>query len=332
MRPFVPFFRNPHLLTIAGNFWPRAIDERRFPTREVLYDTEPGTRVLIHENRPEGEARGPGGAVGEVLLHHGLEGSSRSGYMISLAQCLLEAGYAVHRINMRSCGGTEHLTDTLYHSGLTGDVRTILERFRAEGRGPCFLVGFSLGGNVSLKLAGEMGEEARGLLAGICAVSTPIDLHACVRRLAALENRIYERRFMRGLRARYRRRHLSDPRRFPIEGLERTRTIFEFDDRFTAQAFGFGDAPNYYATQSALRFLDGIRLPVLMVQAEDDPLIPFSIYERPEVKENPYIRLVRVGAGGHLGFIARARPRFWLDGVVRDWLEELRNKAPLRTV
>lgn len=326
MRPFVPFFRNPHLLTIAGNFWKRAIDELRFPTRDVLYDTEPGTRVLIHENRPEGEA------LGEVFLHHGLEGSSRSGYMISLAQCLLEAGFAVHRINMRSCGGTEHLTDTLYHSGLTQDVRLILERFRAAGRGPCFLVGFSLGGNVTLKLAGELGEAARGLLAGVCAVSTPIDLHACVRRLAALENRIYEKRFMRGLRARYRRRHLNDPQRFPIDGLENTRTIFEFDDRFTAKAFGFGDAPNYYATQSALRFLDGIRLPALMVQAADDPLIPFSIFERPEVKGNPHIRLVKVGSGGHLGFIAREKPRFWLDPLLRDWMLEVRNKGRVATV
>ena len=326
MRPFIPFFRNPHLLTIAGNFWKRSIDERRFPERAVLYDTEPGTRVLIHENRPPGEA------LGEVFLHHGLEGSSRSGYMISMAQCLLEAGFAVHRINMRSCGGTEHLTPTLYHSGLTQDVRMILERSRGEGRGPCFLVGFSLGGNVSLKLAGELGEAARGLVAGVAAVSTPIDLYECVKRLAAPENRIYEWRFMRGLKARYRRRHLSDPRRFPIDGLERTRTIFEFDDRFTAPAFGFGGALNYYGTQSALRFLTGIRAPVLMVQAEDDPLIPFSLFARPEVVENPWIRLVKVASGGHLGFIARDTPRFWLDPLVRDWLLEVRNKGGLPAV
>ncbi len=326
MRPFIPYFKNPHLLTIAANFWRRAIDEQRYPTRAVLYDTEPGTRILVHENRPAGEARG------EVFLHHGLEGSSRSGYMVSLAQCLLEAGYAVHRINMRSCGGTEHLTGTLYHSGLTQDVRAVLERFRAEGKGPRYLIGFSLGGNVALKLAGEMGEAAQGLLDGVCAVSTPIDLHACVRRLAAIENRIYELRFMRGLRARYRRRHLADPGRFPIEGLEQTRTIFEFDDRFTAKAFGFGDAPNYYATQSAIRFVGGIRVPALLVQAQDDPLIPFEIYGSPEIRENPRIRLLAVASGGHVGFIARQRPRFWLDEVLLDWIEELRNKGPAAIV
>jgi len=314
------------LLTIAGNFWRRDIDETRFPTRVVIYPTQPGTRVLVHENRPDGTA------LGEVFLHHGLEGSSRSGYMLSMAQCLLESGFAVHRINMRSCGGTEHLTDTLYYSGLTEDVSCLLERFRAGGRGPCFLVGFSLGGNVSLKLAGELGQSARVLLAGVCAVSTPIDLHACVRRLDSGENWIYARRFVRSLLARYRRRNQENPERFPLDGIDRTRTVFDFDDRFTSKAFGFGDAPNYYATQSALRFLDGIGIPVLMVQAKDDPLIPFSIFESDAVSRNPWIQLVTPEHGGHLGFIARRRPRFWLDPLIRDWIQELRNKGWTATV
>ena len=320
MRPFDPLFRNPHLATIAGNFWRRAIDESRFPTRSVLYQTEPGTEVRVEENRPAGAVRG------EVLLHHGLEGSSRSGYLVSLAHALAEAGYAAHRINMRSCGGTEHLTGTLYHSGLTTDVRAILERWRAEGRGPRFLVGFSLGGNVSLKLAGELGEAARELLSGVCAVSTPLDLHACVMRLAAPENRLYEKRFVRSLKARYRRRHAGDGERFPLDGLEQTRSVIEFDDRFTSKAFGFGDARNYYATQSALGFVERIRIPTLLVQAEDDPMIPFAIFNSPEVRLNPAIRLLATPHGGHLGFLSRRKPRFWLDGVVTEWLDGFLNK------
>lgn len=320
MRPFLPFFRNPHLSTLAGNFWKRAIDEARFPTRAVLYPTEPGTQILIHENRP------PGAALGEVFLHHGLEGSSASGYMVSLAQSLLEAGFAVHRINMRSCGGTEALTPTLYHSGLTQDVRTVLERFRQENRGPRFLIGFSLGGNVTLKFAGELGEAAADLVTAVCAVSTPIDLHACVRRLGAKENWVYEQRFVRGLKARYRRRHLAYPDRFPLDGIDQVRTVFEFDNRFTSKAFGFGDAPNYYATQSALRFLGGIRVPTLMIQSKDDPMIPYPLFEGPEVRGNPHIRLIPTDHGGHLGFIARERPRFWLDLILRDWLMDVRNK------
>lgn len=322
LRPFIPFFRNPHLLTIAGNFWPRAIDEARFPAHSVIYETEPGTCVLIHEHRPAGDS------CGEVLLHHGLEGSSASGYMISMAQCLLEAGFTVHRLNMRSCGDGEKLTDTLYHSGLTQDVRAVLAKWQAAGRGPRFLVGFSLGGNVTLKFAGEMGESASELVTGVCAVSTPIDLHACVRRLGARENVLYARRFIHSLCARYRRRHAAHPERFPLDGIDSTHTIFDFDDRFTAKAFGFGDAPNYYATQSAMQFLGGIRVPALVVQAQDDPLIPYSIYESGAVRDNPWIELLTPEHGGHLGFIAKDKPRFWLDPIVRDWIVRTRGGAP----
>ncbi len=117
MRPFVPFFRNPHLLTIAGNYWRRELDTERFPVEAKLYTTEPGVRVLVHSQRPEGER------AAELILVHGLEGSSEAGYARSLAQAALEAGCAVHRFNMRSCGGTEHLSGTtLYHSGQTGDL------------------------------------------------------------------------------------------------------------------------------------------------------------------------------------------------------------------
>lgn len=326
MRPFLPFFRNPHLATIASNFWRRAIDESRFPTREVLYDTEPGTRVLVHENRP------PGPVKGEVLLQHGLEGSSASGYMVSLAQALCETGFAAHRVNMRGCGGSEHLTSTLYHSGLTADLIAILRRFHDEGRGPCFLAGFSLGGNVTLKLAGELGEDARDLLTGVAAVSTPVDLHECVRRIDDRENWIYQQRFVRSLCARYRRRHASNPAGFPLDGIEKTRSIFEFDDRFTAPHFGFGNAANYYKTQSSLQFVPAIRVPTLMVQAVDDPLIPYKLFSHNGIRRNPAVRFMPVPHGGHLGFIAKNPPRFWLDPVLIHWFESLRNNTPFRSV
>jgi hypothetical protein len=317
LKPFVPLYPSAHFLTLAGNFWPRSIDEQRYPTRAVLYPTEPGTQILVHENRPPWKARG------EVFLLHGLEGSSSSGYLISIAQRLVSAGFAAHRVNMRSCGGTEHLTPTLYHSGLTIDPRLILERFRDEKRGPRFLVGFSLGGNVTLKLAGELGDSAFHLLTGACAVSTPIDLHACVRRLDHPSNWLYEQKFIRSLRNRYRRRHQQEPDRFPIDGLEDAETIFDFDDRFTAKHFGFGTAPNYYATQSAINFIPGIRLPTLMIQAKDDPMIPFDLFESEAVRGNPAVRLLASDHGGHLGYIARSRPRFWLDEVILDWIETL---------
>jgi predicted alpha/beta-fold hydrolase len=221
---------------------------------------------------------------------------------------------------MRSCGGTEHLTPTLYHSGLTADLRTLLESFRAQGRGPLFIAGYSLGGNLVLKLAGELGERARGLLAGVCAVSTPIDLQACVRAIGKRSNWVYEQRFVKRLCERYRRKHLSDPDRFPIDGIGQVRTIYEFDDLCTARAFGFGDAATYYRTQSSLQFLPSIRVPALLVQAQDDPMIPFGIFTRDEVRSNPNLTLVATPHGGHLGFISRELPRFWADEVLTDWI------------
>lgn len=313
---FEPFFRNAHLSTLAGNFWKRAIDESRFPTREVVYPTDGGTSVLVHENRPAGEARA------EVVLVHGLEGSSQSGYMVSLAQALCENGIASHRLNMRGCGGSELLTPTLYHSGLTIDALSVLRRLRSESSVPLFLAGFSLGGNLTLKLAGELGSAAAGLVSGFIAVSTPIDLAECVRRIDSRENFLYQKRFVRSLCRRYRRRHTARPELFPLNDLDRIRTIYDFDDQFTAPHFGFGTAANYYRTQSALNFVAGIRIPTLAVQAQNDPMIPFPLYSDPRLTGNPAIELLAVPHGGHLGFINRRQPRFWLDPVIIHWITE----------
>jgi predicted alpha/beta-fold hydrolase len=326
LRPFTPIFRNPHLLTIAGNFWPRPLDERRFPVESRLFETEDGVRVLAQSQKPEGPVRG------EIVLLHGLEGSSDGGYMRSLAHSALEHGYAVHRVNMRGCGGTESLCSTLYHAGLTGDLREILRVLRAEGRGPVFVCGFSLGGNVVLKLAGELGESAADYLAAVAAVSTPIDLAACVRRLGARENRIYEWRFLSRMKERLRERHRHRPELFPIDALERIRSVYEFDDLLTAPAFGFGNAPNYYGTQSAIQFVDRIRIPTLLVQAKDDPLVPFEIFSHPAIAGNPCIDLLAVDHGGHLGFLSSGRGyRFWIDQVLMDWVE-MRDKVETASV
>ena len=317
MRPFVPFFRNPHALTIAGNYWRRELNDRRFPVEANLYATEPGVQVLVHSQRPEGEP------VAELILVHGLEGSSDAGYARSLAQAALEAGCAVHRFNMRSCGGTEHLSGTtLYHSGQTGDLLSVIGQLQA--RAPLFVVGFSLGGNVALKLAGELGESAAALIAGVAAISTPIDLAACVRELQQPSNFIYSSRFLRRLKERIRRKDQATPGLFRLDQLDRVKTIYDFDDRFTAPSFGFGTADNYYATQSSNQFLERIRIPALLVHAKDDPLIPFEVYRHPAFERNLRLRLLAVEHGGHLGFIARTKPRFWLDEVLLDWVLESR--------
>jgi uncharacterized protein len=320
LAPFIPFFRNPHFLTIAGNYWQRRLDEKRFPVRARLYETEPGVQVLVHSQTPFEPP------AGQLILVHGLEGSSAAGYARSLAQAALEAGYAVHRYNMRSCGGTEHLSGTtLYHSGQTSDLLAVIRQL--QGQSPIFLAGFSLGGNVVLKLAGELGESARELIAGVAAVSTPIDLAACVRQLDRPANFIYSNRFLSRLKQRVRLKERLTPGLFPIENLDRVKSVYQFDDQFTALNFGFGTADNYYATQSSKHFLDRIRIPTLMVQAKDDPMIPFEVYNHPAFSQNPCLRLLAVEHGGHLGFVAKGKPRFWLDPVLVQWIGEVRNKV-----
>lgn len=321
MRSFVPLFRNAHLTTFAGNYWRRRLDEKRFPVQAKLCETEPGVQVLVHSQHP---AEAP---AAELILVHGLEGSSEAGYARSLAQAALEAGFAVHRYNMRSCGGTEHLSGkTLYHSGQTGDLLAVLRQH--DWQAPVFLAGFSLGGNVVLKLAGELGEAAKDLIAGVSAISTPIDLAACVKQLDRRSNYIYARRFVSRLKQRIQLKEKLTPGLFQLADLSRVKTIYDFDDLFTAPAFGFGTADNYYATQSSNQFLDRIRVPALLVQAKDDPLIPFEVYRHPSFSRNPYLRLLAVEHGGHLGFLSKTRPRFWLDQVLLEWMERVRNKVP----
>lgn len=307
---------------MAGNFWSRPKSERRWPVKRVVYETEPGVRIRVDCQRPDGDPRG------ELILVHGLEGSSKAGYARSMVAAALAAGYATTRMNLRSCGGTEDLALTNYHSGQTSDVLHLIRERKRAGAGPVFLAGFSLGGNVSLKLAGELGESAPELLAGICAVSTPIDLAACANALGRKENLVYDRRFLFALKGKIRRRVRQAPEIYSPEHLKKIRTIYDFDDFYTARMFGFGTAANYYRTQSSNQYLEKIRVPTLLIIAKDDPLVPFTVYDHPAFRSNPNLRLLAVDHGGHLGFIARGRRRFWLDGVVLEWVEETRNKLP----
>jgi uncharacterized protein len=316
---FAPLLRNPHLLTIFANFAVRHLDTVRYPLIERVYDIEDDVRILVHSQQPDRPA------LGQVLMVHGLEGSSNAGYMRSMSQLALSAGYGVHRTNMRSCGGTETLCKTMYHAGLTSDTLWLCRKIREQFGGPLFLIGYSLGGNVVLKLAGETGERAQGVIEGVCGVSTPIDLAASVRKMSRRQNFIYERRFVSRLKDRIRRRARTLPGVYDLAVLDACRTVYQFDDKITAKLFGFGTADTYYATQSSANFLDGIRVPTLLVQAKDDPLIPFESFDHPAIRTNPYIKLLAVEHGGHLGFLSRRAPRFWVDRVLIRWMEEVRN-------
>ncbi len=303
-RPFEPLFRSPHLQTIAAHYWPRPNLDAQFPPKRRFIRTEPGVEVLVESQRPPAP-------IGDIVMLHGLEGSAKAGYMRSMSAAALQAGYAVHRMNMRSCGGSEDRCHTLYHAGLTGDLLAFLRHLNA----PAFLVGFSLGGNVVLKLAGELGESAVPLINGVCAISAAIDLAACARRIQQPDNFLYEGRFVRKMLAR-----LRATGRYAESDLDGLRTVIAIDDRFTAPSFGFGNAENYYRTQSALGFLDAIRVPALLIQAKDDTFVPFASFQSETVTRNPRVELLATEHGGHVGFLARGAPRFWLDETVIEWM------------
>jgi predicted alpha/beta-fold hydrolase len=311
IRAFQPLLRGPHALTILGNFWPRRYDHSRFPMESRLVRTDEDTQVLVQTQRPRLQGRAL--PAGEAVLVHGLEGSGDSGYIHSMAWDLLNAGFITHRFHMRTCGGTQHLCKTLYHAGLTADLKVFLQGLSGA---PVFLIGFSLGGNVSLKLAGELGET--DLIQGVCAISTPIDLAAGVRRIGARDNRIYQRRFLSRMRTR-----MLATGRYTRAELKRARTLYEIDDRITAPSFGFDGADHYYATQSSRNYLDRIRVPALLLQAKDDVFIPFESYSHPAFESNPFLRLIATEYGGHLGFLSRRRPRFWVDEVAIEFLKSL---------
>jgi len=286
----------------------------------VVYETEPGVRVLVHSQRPAGDPKG------ELILVHGLEGSSASGYARSMVHGALQRGWVTHRFNMRGCGGGDELATTSYHAGQTSDLLAVLRERRRVNALPIFVIGFSLGGNVALKLAGELAEAAAGLLAGVCAVSTPIDLAACARTLAQPRNFLYQGRFLNRLKDRIRRKNRLAPDVYTLEHLPKIRTIEDFDDHYTARLFGFGTAANYFRTQSSNQFLESIRVPALLVQSKDDPLVPFPVFEHPAFASNPCLTLLAVEHGGHLGFLSRGKARFWLDGTVLDWAEKNINR------
>jgi len=286
----------------------------------VVYQTEPDVRVLIHSQRPlENSKRGT--PKGELVLVHGLEGSSASGYARSMVHAALGRGWVTHRFNMRGCGGADELAVSGYHAGQTSDLLAFLRDRRRASSLPLFVIGFSLGGNVTLKLAGELSDGARDLLAGVCAVSTPIDLAASVAALGRPQNFIYQGRFLDRLKDRIRRKNRHAPHVYTLEHLTKIKSIQDFDDHYTARLFGFGTAANYFRTQSSNQFLEHIRVPTLLVQSKNDPLVPFRMYDHPAIGANPCITLLAVEHGGHLGFLARGKPRFWLDQTVLDWAE-----------
>jgi predicted alpha/beta-fold hydrolase len=240
-----------------------------------------------------------------LLLLHGLEGSSNAHYMRGVADKGWRAGMNVVRLNQRNCGGTEHLTPGLYHSGLTADPHAVLrELIDRDALPSVVLAGYSMGGNVLLRLAGELGDQAPPQLKGVAAVSPVVDLEACVTAMERPGNYVYQWNFMRNLRKSIRRKASLYPEVYDVAPLPRIRTIRGFDNTYTAPHHGFGDAANYYHQASALRVADRIRIPALIITAADDPFVPPEMFDAPALRANPHVRIEVLPHGGHCAFVS----------------------------
>ncbi len=314
-RPFVPhrIFRQGDAQTLAVHLWPGRVSARENTRDEArLFQVAPGSQVLAYcrwqANRLEHAT---------LVMWHGMEGSTASAYMLTTADKAFRAGFNVVRVNFRNCGGTEHLSPTLYHGGLTEDLRVVIDELIArDGLARIFIAGFSLGGNMVLKLAGEYADSPPPEVKAVGAVSPSINLRASTDLMAQRRNWIYQQDFLRRLRQRIRVKEKLFPDLYDATGLGRIRSIEQFDNRYIAPMFGFEDAGDYYAKASSLPFIRRIRLPTLMIHAVDDPFIPFAPLRDASIAANPYVLLVAPEHGGHVAFMSAKsgnEDRFWAE-------------------
>ena len=277
------------------------------------FDVAPDARVLAHCYWQPDRRR-----CATLIGLHGLEGSSQAHYMRGLADKAYTAGMNAVMLNQRNCGGTERLSAGLYHSGLSADPRAVIAELIELDRLPAIAVaGYSLGGNVSLRLAGDYGPDTPPPLRAVVAVSPTMDLGLCVQTLERLSNTVYEWNFVRNLKGRMKRKSRAWPGRFDVSRLADIRTVREFDERFTAPHHGFRDADDYYHRASSLRVIGRVRVPTLILSAADDPFVPPEQFDHPRLTGNPSVTAQVTRHGGHCGFYAQSTSGF--DGY---WAEQ----------
>jgi uncharacterized protein len=302
------FLKNGHLQTIVGNFLPRT-DQLPAPEAELV-EVSPASggqiasQVLCHCHWQPAEVRA---TRPTAIIVHGLEGSSNSQYVVGNANKLWRAGGNIIRMNMRNCGGTEKLSHTLYHSGLSGDIAAVMQHFiAAQQLQSISLIGYSMGGNLVLKLAGELGSAAPPQLHSVIGVSPAVDLGPSADALHRPINRLYEQKFLRALLKRYRLKAALFPSAYDAARADYVRSLREFDDRVTALYSGFQNADDYYHRAAAARVLDHIAVPTLILHSLDDPFVTITQETRAKVLANPNITYIETAHGGHCAFLAPA--------------------------
>ncbi len=318
--PFTPhpWLTNPHLQTLVARSRRRPHLLADVPGAERLFRVDPQSQIKgVCNWQPDRQAPG-------LVLVHGLEGCHDSPYMRGIAHKAWHAGLNVIRLNQRNCAGTEHLTPTLYNAGLSRDIRAVIDELVSlDGLQALWVAGYSMGGNLVLKMAGEAGETCSGLR-GVAAVCPNVHPAPCVTALEQRQNWIYHQYFVRKLKRRLKRKARCFPGKWDLSFLKDVRTVSQFDDAYTAPDGGYHNAADYYERSGARHVLESIRVPTLLITSRDDPFIPFASFDIPRIRANPCIQLIATAMGGHCGFLQRAwkgEDERWAENRIIEFIQ-----------
>jgi len=312
-----PLLRGPHRQTIAATYMPVRLHPMGTKTHEVLLND--GDRIVVHDDCPVTWNAGDRAA----LLMHGLGGCHASPYMLRIAAKLKSRGVRAFRMDLRGCGAGFDKARGHYHAGKTEDLLALLQYLQDLCPAtPLSLLGFSMSGNIVLKLLGEMEDGVPEQIDSAVAVAPPIDLLECAYHLRKGPNRFIDQTFMRRLHMALQKRRravadLHDRRLRPLPA-----RLFQFDDQYTAPLIGYSGAKEYYTRCSSAPLLTRVQVPTLLLTSADDPVIPVQMFER--YRLSPAIRLHITSHGGHVGFISAGGQdpdRRWLDWRIIDWIE-----------
>lgn len=322
---FEPVFwlKNQHLMTVMPVFWPRNLKGIKTKGIDRTFKIDETTKLVGRCHFQSADVNTP-----TLIIVHGLEGSSNSRYVLGMSAKAIKASMNVVRINLRNCGGTLHLTPTLYNAGQSNDIIAVVNELQNKDKlTNIFLVGYSLGGNIVLKAAAELGKQALVKFKAVCAISPPIDLKACLAEMDYGINKMYHLRFLMGLKLKVLQKSKLFVNKFDVSKLKLVKNLYSFDNYFTAPDAGYASADDYYEKASSLNILDKIEVPTIIIQAQDDPIIPFKSFLSPKLN-NPAIKLVHSKYGGHGGFLHKNNEvslnnvvfdRFWAENRVLNF-------------
>ncbi|WP_448518298.1 YheT family hydrolase [Rhodoflexus sp.] len=311
-KPPAYFFSNPHLQTVIPSLFRKV--------KGIAYQRE---RI----NTPDGDFLdldwAKQGSNKLVIVTHGLEGSSERHYVKGLVKALYKNGWDGLGWNCRSCSGEPNRLPRFYHHGDTPDLDNVVQHAIAKGYEHILLAGFSLGGSMTLKYLGERGANLASQIKKGLAVSVPCDLASCGEELAKPAKLFYTNKFLRRLERKIKLKSRLMPQQIRYEDFKKVKVFRDFDNIYTAPLHGFRDADDYYQSVSSINFLDGIRVPTLLINALNDPFLTEACFPRQQAEKNPFLHLEMTTQGGHVGFQLPGTNETYVERRAREWVSDL---------